>query len=683
MPRRPALVASLVLASVLAAAAPAAADVRLPGVFSDHMVLQRDVPVRVWGWADPGEKITVRIAGRTVTTEAGAEGRWQVTLSPLKAGGPHRLTVRGKNTVRIDDVLVGEVWICSGQSNMEFPVGRSTDARSEIADADDGRIRQFKVPHVPAGTPYDDVSASWEVCSPRTAARFTACGYFMARELRRTLRVPIGLINASWGGTRIEPWIAPQGLRAVPSLADIARQAADAAGTKPTNHQQPTVLYNGMIHALVGYAMRGVVWYQGESNHGEGAAYSDKQRALIEGWRSLWGSGDFPFYYVQIAPYRYGKESPDVLPAFWEAQAAVLDMVPNTGMVVTSDIATLDDIHPPNKQDVGKRLALLALRRTYGKDVVDSGPSFREMTIQDDALRVTFDHTRGGLRSRDGKPLSHFEIAGAGGGFVPADVKVDGDAVVLTSADVPHPVAMRFAWHKLAQPNLVNGAGLPTAAFRAGTLPRPDFLADVADAAGYTLVYDLDLARLSAAPAYDVDASARITNAFDRVAYLLELQPGSGPASYVWVSMDAFTDDAAQLAIPTFASGAQFQQAVTQVTVRTNSGAVTPGTGLAGWIELWPSNYGPPNAASVPGASAELWDFGDEPAGHSDGYGSLQIHVPAARQTIFAINGWKARGGADIGIGNSALDPRTTDWTFARNAAGYIHKRLRVFVRTQ
>jgi sialate O-acetylesterase len=666
-------------ALLLAVAAPAAADVRLPGVFGDHMVLQRDRPVRVWGWADAGEKVTVKIAGRTATTETGADGRWQVELSPLKAGGPHRLTVRGKNTIRVEDVLVGEVWLCSGQSNMAWTVDRSANATAEIADADDGKIRQFQAPRVPAGTPYDDISSSWEVCSPRTAGRFTACGYYMARELRKRLRVPVGLISTTWGGTRIEPWIAPEGLAAVPSLSGIAEQAAAAAGSEPANHQQPTVLYNGMVHALVGYGIRGAIWYQGESNHREGAAYVDKKRALIGGWRELWGIGDFPFYFVQIAPFRYGKEDPGVLPAFWEAQAAVLDAVPNTGMVVTNDIATLDDIHPPNKQDVGLRLALLALNRTYGKSCVDSGPVFREMTVEDGAIRVAFDHADR-LRSRDRKPLTHFEIAGASGAFVAAGAKIDGDSVVLTATEVPQPLVMRFAWHKLAQPNLVNGAGLPAGAFRAGELPKPDFLGEIDEAERYTLVYDLDLARLSASPEYAVDASGDV-GAFDRIAYLVELQGTDGTAQYVWVSMVAFTDDSTKIGIPTVASGARFQKVVENVRVRTNAEGLSTWDKLAGNVEMWPSNYGPGNAAAIPLASAEIWDFGDAPAAEPDGYGSMQVHLPESGRTLFAINNWKAGSGADIGIGSSSLDPRTTDWTFARNAGGYPHKRLRVFVR--
>ncbi len=667
-------------------ASTALADVRLPAVFSDHMVLQRGKPLRFWGWADSGERVTVKLAGRREPTEADEDGRWSLELPPMKAGGPYVLTVKTRgNTIRIKDVLIGEVWVCSGQSNMEWPVSGASDSKREIAKADDSKIRHFKIPHRPAGKALDDVEAQWQVCSPKTAKRFTACGYFMARALRKKLRVPIGLINTSWGGTRIEPWIAPIGFSSVASLADIEKQVEANAGNKPANHQQPAVLYRGMVHAIVGYPMRGVIWYQGESNLGETDSYTAKMKALIGGWRTLWKSGEFPFHYVQIAPYHYGQSPDTVLPAFWEAQSAVLNDVPGTGMVVTNDIATLDNIHPPNKQDVGKRLALLALNRVYDKDVVDSGPTFSAMTIEDGKIRVTFDHADGGLKSRDREPLTHFEIAGATGGFVPAEATIDGTSIVLSSKDVAEPLVMRFAWHKLAQPNLVNGAGLPTSAFRAGELPKPDSLAEIDEASAYTLVYDLDLARLGPTPVYDVNESATTTPAFDRVAYLLELVAGDGTVQYVWTSMDAFTTDAKLLGVPTAASGASFQMPVQNLTFKSNVELPVTAESVEGHtkghVEFWPGNYGPDNAAGVAGASAEVYDWGDTASAPTAGYGSMQVHVPSAGVTLFAVNHWTAGGSADIGIGNSTIDPRATDWTFARNAGSYLHKRLRVFVR--
>jgi sialate O-acetylesterase len=680
MMKTPRMIVMLLLFLLVVVIAEVRADVRLPGFFSNHMVLQREMKLPVWGWANAGEKVAVTLGGKTISTKAGADGKWRVEFPPMKAGGPVEMIVKGMNTLTVSDILVGEVWLCSGQSNMEWTVSRSANAKEEIAAATYPLIRHIKAPRAPSGSPRDDINAQWQICTPQTAANFTACGYYMARRLHKELKVPIGLINSSWGGTRVEPWTPPVGFHAVPALKDIANQVDASAGKKPKSHQQAAVLYNGMIHALVGYPIRGAIWYQGESNHNEGMMYTEKKKALIGGWRKLWGIGDFPFYFVQIAPYHYGKEDPTVLATFWEAQAACLE-IPNTGMVVTSDIATTGNIHPPNKQDVGKRLALLALKRDYGKSVVDSGPTFKSMKIEGSKIRVTFDNTAGKLKSRDGKPLSHFEVAGAKTGFVKADATIKGDAIDLSSTKVSKPVAMRFAWHKLAEPNLVNSAGLPTSAFRAGEIPKPDFLGEVDDAKGYTLVYDLDLNKLGRSVTYDVDNRKKVTDKFARVAYLLELQSG-GASQFVWVAMDAFNDDLAKIGVPTVETGAHFQQAVANVTVVSNVKGITTGSSLAGNIEFWPNNYGPANSANIPNASPKVWDFGDVPGPPVDGYGCMQVHNPEAKQTIFAINQWKAGGGgANIGIGNSNADKRTRDWTFVRNGSSYATKRLRVFVR--
>jgi sialate O-acetylesterase len=696
------------------------ADVRLPGFFGDHMVLQRDKPMPFWGWAAAGESITVSFAGASASTETKADGTWRVELPAQPAGGPHVLTVSGANTLTLNDILVGEVWLCSGQSNMEWTVSRSANSAAEIAAADFPRIRHIKVPKRPSAFPLDDIRAPWQVCSPSTAAQFTACGYFMARELLTELDVPIGLINSSWGGTRVEPWTPPVGFGAVPALADIKatidsrtpanpvyREALSAhigatekwvADAKtslrektpvppppalpaslqpPSNHQEPLMLYNGMIHALVGLPMRGAIWYQGESNHGEGMLYTQKKKALIGGWRQLWGIGDFPFYFVQIAPFQYGKEEPKILAEFWEAQEAVLQ-IPNTGMVVTNDIATLQDIHPPNKQDVGKRLALLALNRDYGKTRVDSGPRFERMSIEGNTMRLHFANAASGLKSRDGKPLSHFEIAGIGTGYQKADVRIDGDSLLLTSQAVPAPVAVRFAWHKLAEPNLSNGAGLPCGAFRAGSIPRPDFLPEIDEAKGYTLACDLDLAKLGAAPRYDLDRRADLQGEIARIAYLMELQSERG-RQYLYVSMDAFTQDLAKIAIPTAASAANFAKTVTNLVVRSNVAGIVNGDGLSGHIEFWPNNYAPAGRG-LAGASATLYDFDDSPNEPVDGYGCMQVHNPAAKQTLFAINQWKSGGsGANIGIGNDS--GQHPDWTFNANGGSYETKRLRIFVQ--
>lgn len=717
-------------ATLCLCAVTARADLRLPAFFSDHMVFQRDAPIPVWGWADPGSEVVAQLgaeAAKAVTVKTGDDGRWSAKLpaEAATASGLDFTVTAGGKTITLKDVLVGEVWLCSGQSNMEWSVSASLNAAEEIAAAKYPAIRQMKIDHLTAATPQEDVKSAWQVCSPETAGQFTAAGFFMARELHRELGVPIGLLNSSWGGTRIEPWTPVEGFGKVPALASIHAQVMNtlpssepyqtalkvhldavatwqkaatealeqktAAPVTPsfppslvplTAHTAPTTLFNAMISPLVGYGMRGAIWYQGESNHAE-PLYPEKKLALVTGWREQWGIGDFPFYFVQIAPWQYGNEDPSILPRFWEAQAACLT-IPETGMVVINDIGDPNDIHPKNKQEVGRRLALHALKNDYGRpETVASGPVFKELVVEPGRLLVKFDNAAGGLKSRDGKPLTHFEVIGETAEFVAATATIEGaDTVVLSAAGLKEPVAMRYAWHKLAEPNLANGAGLPTSAFRAGTVPEYDFFSiKVPEAAEYELVYDLDLKTLGPEVGYNVDRSAEIAGAFDRVGYFMELLPAGGGRQWVWTSMDAFTTEAKKLGLPTLKSGIVHQTAVKNLKVLGNVDGLTNGEGLVGQLEFWPHNYGPMNAAKVPGASEDLWDFGDAPMPPAEGYGCMQIHQVAAKQTVLAINQWRGGPSADLGIGNSTKDPKTLDWTFAGNAGGFESARLRVFVR--
>ena len=701
------------------------ADVKVAHIFGSHMVLQRDMAIPVWGWADPGEPVKVQLGDKpAVTATPGADGKWIAKLPAQPAGGPFKLTISGNNQVVLDDVLIGEVWLCSGQSNMEFAVAGSDNAKDEIAAANYPQMRQIKVPRVPSGYPAPDFEGAWLVCTPEVAGAFTAAGYFFARELLKELKVPVGLINSSWGGTSIDPWTPPEGFAMVPALEPIYKQvmltdprsesykqtlddyltALDAwtktarealpagkplapapdypAGLKPlVGPGGASTLYHGMIYPLLPVAIRGALWYQGEANHREGMRYRDKMEALIGGWRKLFGEGDFPFYYVQIAPYVYGNEDPFILPTFWEAQAAA-QAIPNTGMLVIHDIGNLTNIHPTNKQGVGKRLALWALAKTYGREgLVCSGPSFKSLAIEGDKLRVKFDNVGGGLTTRDAKAPDMFEIIGREGDFVKADAVIDGDAVVLSAPGVKDPVAMRFAWHRDASPNLMNKEGLPTGAFRAGDVPVRDYLAlNVGEAKDYQLVYSLDLSKAGKEIKYDVDNRPQIIGPFDRVAYFLELQTGSGPVQWVYCSMDAFTDDLGKIGVPTLASKAKFQQKVTNLNVVSNVEGIATGSGLkGGCIEFWPHNYGPPNTSGIPGASNEVWDFGDQCTNPEDGYGSMQVGNFEAKQTIFAFNHWVAGGNADLGIGNST--GKNPDYTFAGNGGSYSLKNLRVLVR--
>ncbi|MCF7958113.1 MAG: sialate O-acetylesterase [Phycisphaerae bacterium] len=491
---------------------PAVAAVRLPHIIGDHMVIQQEKPVKIWGWADAGEMVSVTLSGQTAKTKAGKEGTWQVKLPAMKADGKvYQMTIAGENTITLNNILVGEVWLCSGQSNMEMGVAICDNSKEEIAAADYPDIRLYMVPKIPSGEPVSDRDATWKACTPETIAQdgwggFTAAGYYFGRELHKQLNVPIGLIQSAWGGTRIEPWTPPVGFEQVKALESISKEivlanlqyrnavkeqldeinkwvkATKKALANNSNLPEsltwpmhplynnghpvrPTALYNGMIHPIAPFAIRGAIWYQGESNLGEGMMYLEKTRALLAGWREVWGQGDLPYYFVQLAPYNYGGD-PYRLPEIWEAQTAALK-IPNTGMAVTTDISNLKDIHPRNKQDVGKRLALWALARTYNKkNLVYSGPMYKAMTIEAATIRVRFDHLGSGLASRDDKPLDRFEIAGADNKFVDAQAVIDGDSVIVSSDQVKEPKSVRFGWHQLAEPNLMNKEGLPASPFR-------------------------------------------------------------------------------------------------------------------------------------------------------------------------------------------------------------------------
>ena len=419
----------------------AQADVKLPKVIGDHMVLQRDRPLPIWGWADPGEEVTVKLDEATAKTKADAQGNWKVVLPAMQADGKaHRMTVNGKNKIELDDILVGEVWIGSGQSNMEWGLNGCHNAQEAIPAATDSQIRLLHVDKVQTPEPAKDVQAGpgWKVCSPETVSGFSGVLYFFGQRLRKDLDVPVGLINSSWGGSPIEPWTV----------------SADKGGG----------MYNGMIAPVTPFLIRGVIWYQGESNVGNGLAYRERMQALIEGWWKVWGY-DFPFYFVQLAPFSgYGA---GVLPPLWEAQAASLK-IPGTGMAVTTDLVdNLKDIHPKNKFDVGNRLALWALAKDYSKkDLTYSGPLYKSMKVEGSKIRLSFAHVGGGLKSRDGKPLGEFEIAGADGKFVPAEATIDSDTIVVQAKEVALPTQARFGWRNVANPNLVNKEGLPASPFK-------------------------------------------------------------------------------------------------------------------------------------------------------------------------------------------------------------------------
>ncbi len=486
-------------------------DVRLPAVFGDHMVLQREAPVPVWGWADAGEAVTVSVGGQKKTTTSGADGRWSVTLDPLKAGEPVELTVAGKTTRTFKDVLIGEVWIGSGQSNMAFTLDRAVDAAAEIAAAQFPKIRLFTVKRTTALEPQTDCEGSWSACSPETAKTFSAVAYFFGRELHRTLDLPVGLIHSSWGGTPAEAWTSRPALEAEPDFRPILDRRDQAVAAWPkakAKHEQATaawkaaaakakaekkpapapppepagpgnphgasVLYNAMIAPLVPFAVRGAIWYQGEANAGRAFQYRKLLPAMIRDWRAAWGRGDFPFLIVQLANFKDAKPWPgdDDWAELREAQAMTLAASPNTGLAVTIDIGEAKDIHPKNKQDVGRRLARVALAKTYGKDLVWTGPVYAAMKSDEGKLRLTFRPEGGPPMAKGGGPLKGFAVAGEDKVFVWADAVIDGDAIVVSSPKVPKPVAARYAWASNPEGcNLVNAEGLPAPPFRTDDWP--------------------------------------------------------------------------------------------------------------------------------------------------------------------------------------------------------------------
>ncbi|NUQ62340.1 MAG: sialate O-acetylesterase [Pirellulales bacterium] len=507
--RRVGALSSLAMLLVLLVSA-AFADVTVPSFFSEHMVLQRGIETPVWGWADPEEKVTVTVPGQTKSIAAGADGKWSVRLAALEAGGPLQLVIQGKNRIEINDVVVGEVWLCSGQSNMAMTVSSSKDFPQEQAAANLPKIRMFTVARETAETPQDRCQGDWKVCSPETVGGFSATAYFFGRELHQQLDVPMGLINSSWGGTPVQAWTSLCAQEAEPKLASMleswkqqiaawdpaAAQAryekqlaawqkqveeAKAEGAqaprKPLapvdprkSPHRPASLYDGMIAPLAPYAMQGAIWYQGESNAGGPQAdlYGLQLALLIKNWRADWKQGDFPYLWVQLPNFRAVQQQP-VEPSGWvtvQEEMRKTLAVPNTGMAITIDVGEAEDIHPKNKQDVGRRLALWALGTTYGKAIVYSGPLHKSACPQDGAVTIEFDHAGDGLKTSDGGPVKGFAIAGEDRSFVFADAKIDGNKVVVSSSQVKSPVAVRYAWASNPVCNLVNSAGLPASPFR-------------------------------------------------------------------------------------------------------------------------------------------------------------------------------------------------------------------------
>jgi sialate O-acetylesterase len=476
------------------------AQVKLPAIISNNMILQQNSKVALWGWASPGEKISITNSwnGKSTSVVADASGKWLTYIATTKAGGPYQLTFKASNTVTVDNILLGEVWLSSGQSNMEFFVGKTNNPSytgvvnydEVVKDAEHPDIRLIDVPNKVADEPQYDFKGEWKICTPKTIDTFSAVAYFFAREINKATGFPIGIINSTWGGTPAESWTKKEVLQSDSGLNQIlvryqkamdvypsendkyrtalAKWREDTSKTKgaaprgpmgPTSNQSPAKLYNGMIVPIEPYTIKGVIWYQGESNADRAFQYRTLFPAMINNWRKDWNNAKLPFYFVQISPHR--SQNAEIR----DAQLYVYRNTPYTGMAVTTDNGDSLDIHPRNKELVGKRLSLWALRNEYGqKNIIVSGPLYKSMKIEDDKIRISFDFDKG-LLAKDGE-LREFTIAGDDQNFVPANAKIEGNTIVVWNDAVKNPKAVRFAWRNIPRPNLYNDAGLPASPFR-------------------------------------------------------------------------------------------------------------------------------------------------------------------------------------------------------------------------
>lgn len=453
------------------------ADVRLPKLFGDHMVLQRNKPIKVWGWANPGEEVAVSLNQQHIKTVANSDGEWELELKKEKAGGPYELQIRGDNEVTFKDVLIGEVWVCSGQSNMEWALKNTDNAETAIKNANNNQIRHIKIQRDVSDMPQDDLmtAAEWKVSTSENAPSFTAVGYYYAKKLNEELGVPIGLINSSWGGTMAETWISRDAFESSDTfgdrIAEVPKSLPDTLLKQKKPNSAPSLLSNAMIEPLIPYTIQGVIWYQGENNAHSQISYEYRETfpLLIEDWRDRWGQGDFPFYFVQLTSYNaFGgtSEKGSSWAELRESQMMTLSVL-NTGMAVITDIGNSKDIHPRNKLDVGNRLAAIALNQSYNKKNPYSGPMYKKMKEKDGRVRIYFDHLEGGLQSKNGEALVGFEIAGEDQVFKKANAKIVGDYVEVSSNEVADPKAVRYGWYDdNIDINLFNSAGFPASPFR-------------------------------------------------------------------------------------------------------------------------------------------------------------------------------------------------------------------------
>ncbi|HYG38712.1 MAG TPA: sialate O-acetylesterase [Cytophagales bacterium] len=443
------------------------AKISLPTLIGSNMVLQQQSEVALWGQAKTNSKISITTSWnkKSHTGKSDEKGAWKIYIQTPEAGGPYEIVLSDGEKLKLSNILIGEVWICSGQSNMEMPVkgfkNQPTLNSSKILlNAGNPQIRLFRLERTASRTPLDDPESAWQASDAENVKEFSAVGYQYAKLLQEKLKVPVGIIQTAWGGTMIEAWMNQHSLKNFPEIKIKAPE-----DTSKINKNDPTVLFNGMVKPLIGFGIKGVIWYQGEQNRSNAEIYDELMASMVKEWRALWGRGEWPFYYVQIAPYTY-KDTRGPASYLREAQLKAMELIPNSGMVVSMDVGNEKNIHPADKTTISQRLACWSLANTYGKKGIPfASPVYRSMEVEGDRVHLTFDHAENGLTSFD-KPLSAFEVAGADKVFYPAEAKITGKGVTVWSESVANPVSVRYAFKDWVAGDLFNTEGLPASPFR-------------------------------------------------------------------------------------------------------------------------------------------------------------------------------------------------------------------------
>ncbi len=713
------------------------ADVKLQPIFGDNMVLQRNSTANFWGTANSGENINVSGSwGESAKTATDNNGKWKIKLKTPDAGGPFTVSIQGKNKITFKNVMSGEVWLCTGQSNMDCGLCFFKDTKEAIANANYPQIRFFNVRRKTSNTPLKTLGGNWSICSPRTAKWFSATGYFFGLKLYKELNIPIGLIECAWGGTGVETWTPWEKQNTNPRLIKQRKNAAkqvltydepkekkiynesydkykialkswNDGGKKgsiprrprlkrhPLNHANyPSNLYNGMISPLAPYTVKGAIWYQGENNAGRANQYAEQLAVMVQAWREKWGQGNFPFYFVQLPGFQNPWTKP-VEEASWalmrEEFANAAKKIPNAGMAITIDIGEANDIHPQQKSKVGERLARLALNKDYGKkNVIWTGPIMKLCKFKDGKVIISFETGGSPLAARNGEKIKGFALYDSKSDmFVNVNAKiVKNDTLEVSSKKVKTPTIVYYAWaQNPTGVNLINKEGLPASPFRYGKKPEVNLLKQCMPEVEkeYELVYEIDAKNAKCKNRtqfiYKKNNSDKVKGPFKKLAYFLGLRDKVGNVKYAFVEMTPFTDDVKKIGVPDKASGARFQCPVKNVKVKSNVPEVKTGNFPdACNIEFWDCNYGGTNAKKIPGASNKF-DFGDIiGTSVSPGYGSMQIHNNQEKQSIICFNNFKAGRNADVGIGNSK-SPRAADWTFTKNANKYSVAELKVLIK--